>query len=44
MKFTLTKSKIKTTNGQYYFRFKIYYGTFANRTQPIPVPALKDPI
>lgn len=40
MEFTLTKTKIQSTNGQYYFRFKIYYGK-DSKPKYVPLNDLK---
>ena len=40
MKFTLTKAKINSTDNQFYYRFKIYYGKWKKSTY-IPLNDLK---
>ena len=40
MKFTLTKAKINSTDSQFYYRFKIYYGKGKKSTY-IPLNDLK---
>lgn len=40
MEFTLTKTRIQSTSGQYYFRFKIYYGK-DSKPKYIPLNDLK---